>query len=156
MVNGKSQSQLNHPAIEATLLIKWNSVRKWYLTNAVFYALFLAVLSSYFVVDSDPDYRDPWNILKLIYTSFYLLFLAGRELLQIITLKWNYIQFENIIDWVIIISTSVFLIISLGPGNHEMAVNALAFAMLFGETIFMYIFINYLYLCNQAVKNRRF
>ena len=134
MVNGKSQSQLNHPAIEATLLIKWNSVRRWYITNAVLYALFLADLSSYFV-QSNPDYKDPWNIFKLIYTSFYLLFLASREILQIITLKWNYFQFENIIDWVIIISTSVFLIISLGPGNHEMAVNALAFAMLFGETI---------------------
>ena len=102
--------------------------------NAVFYALSLADLSSYFV-QSNPDYKDPWNIFKLIYTSFYLLFLASREILQIVTLKWNYIQFENVIDWVIIISTSVFLIISLGPGNHEMAVNALAFAMLFGETI---------------------
>ena len=154
MVNGKSQSQLNHPAIEATLLIKWNSVRRYYMTNAVFYALFLADLSSYFV-HSDPDYSDPWNVFKLIYTSCYLLFLAGREILQIITLKWNYIQFENIIDWVIIISTSVFLIISLGPGNHEMAVNALAFAMLFGETIFISLSITYI-LCNQGVKNCQF
>ena len=84
MVNGKSQSQLNHPAIEATLLIKWNSVRRWYMTNAVFYALSYD-LSSYFV-QSDPNYKDPWNIFKLIYTSFYLLFLASREILQIVTL----------------------------------------------------------------------
>ena len=76
MVNGKSQSQLNHPAIEATLLIKWNSVRRWYMTNALFYALFLADLSSCFV-QSNPDYKDPWNIFKLIYIHFFLFIVSG-------------------------------------------------------------------------------
>ena len=131
MVNGNSQSQLNHPVIETTLLIKWNSIRKWYILNVFFYTIFMGTITSYFVQTGKNDYETDLDILKMVWTILYLCFLTLREITQIVTLRRNYLQSENIIDWIIIISTWIFMLFTLK--KHDMAVNALAFAMLFGN-----------------------
>ena len=136
LIDGNKQDLLKHPVVEAYLLAKWDKIWIYALMNLGFYVFFLCVLT-YEVQPSKTHLG--WSITLAV----CLFIIVYRELSEMYSYKkWvNYLQFENLTEWLVIISTSFYLGFLWGDdkpndrldGSEETAENAGAWAMLFGK-----------------------
>ena len=134
-IKGKNKHLLKHPIIEAYLLATWKSIFYLYLINLIFYLLFLIILTYWtFTYTVHKNNDELWSILAI-----FLFCLISREILQMRTsMRWkDYLQFDNFMEWVVIASTIIFLI--LLHNKSEGAVNAGAIAMLLGKDLTIFI-----------------
>ena len=99
---------LKHPALEAFLLIKWNSIWLWYFLNWLIYLTFLITLT-YRVYQNSKDFDACFVALCL-----FLAFLILREIVQFLTTKKkcsDYIlQLGNFLEWTVIIISFTYVI----------------------------------------------
>lgn len=150
MVKSKNLKLMNHPVVESVLTAKWNSIKVAYIFNLVLYAIFVAILTchftlsennpddqSYYILSSSTHYDYSWlKLISVIIVMIYICFLFILELIQIFTLKYQYLSsgkwLENLPDWITIVSTSIFITAYLSS-QYTVSVPALSIAMLFGK-----------------------
>ena len=118
---------MSHPLIEAFIYRKWMDIRAWYILNWFAYfvpLLILGVMVGYKATDVDNCWKfwTGWSI-----TVLWVVYIIGRETVHWATLGRSYIQIstiqmDNIMDWAVVSSTSVYLVSILI--DKEIAFNA--------------------------------
>ncbi|EFA07512.1 pyrexia [Tribolium castaneum] len=108
---------LKHPLCETFLFLKWRRIRKFFLFSLFYHSLFVLLFSIYTIgvyIQDCPSFRalltrpcrvpQYYNIIGYILLVFNFMFLA-KELFQICHSWRSYIQqWENWLQWLIIIS----------------------------------------------------
>lgn len=151
MVKVEKLKCMDHPVVESVLVAKWSSIQRAYVANIAFYILFLGLLTwhfqkstnnqedqSYYILTSNnlDDHDCFWKLFRIILVAIYIIFLGIFEIIQICTLKCQYLSsgnlLENIADWSVILATFSFIMAFLLQ-LYDVSVIALSIAMLFGK-----------------------
>ena len=128
----KYKHLLKHPAIEAFLLIKWNSIWLWYFLNWLIYLIFLITLT--YMVFQDSKYSEAC----FVGLCSLLTLLVLREIVQFLTTKnkcSDYIlQLGNFLEWTVIITSAIYVIgKKISNENQQWTINSGSLAILFGK-----------------------
>ena len=119
-----SYNHLEHPLAEGFLYAKWHSLRNAYMLNCLCYVLFITVISGLIQCKATISGYDKsglngqcegWSFNFSLYyciTVCGAVYLTVREIVQFKSLrkKFDYLTFDNALDWAIILLVYTYLI----------------------------------------------
>ncbi|KAK7871584.1 hypothetical protein R5R35_001779 [Gryllus longicercus] len=140
---------LKHPIITSFLLLKWYRVRFSFYVNLMFYTLYVIFLNAYILVEVENAENDQDLLMNLangslpVRTQFLLIsltillsYLLIRELVQFIMCPGQYIKnAENLLDWSLIILTSLTLFVKISNSDWRKSVTVMTVLLSWAELV---------------------
>ena len=113
-LDNNNEHLLKHPLIEAFLSAKWLFMRKYYIANVILVMFFMSIFTLMVQCKATGEnqcfshHQHELFCFGYAVTCFKVCYLIGKELMHIFALtnKSDYITWDNLMDWAVIIPTT--------------------------------------------------
>lgn len=113
---------LKHPLCESFLYLKWLRIRKFFLFSLIFHLIFAILFTAFVTVTFLYNFSDTVVYILFWPVLLFTFILACKEIFQLAHGIYIYAkQFDNWIQWSVIIGSGVVLIIPSGNVQHHAA-----------------------------------